>query len=168
MSNERQPGEVISPNPSGQVNQHFAIEKVYVKDSTLEAPNTPGIFRNQGAEWKPQVSMDLQTKGKPIEGDYHEVVLSITVTAKVKEDIAFLVEVHQAGIFIMKGFPENEMHAITGNLCPSILFPFAREAIADLVVRAGFPPLYLAPINFDALYRQHLSQQQQKADETSH
>lgn len=168
MSNERQPGEAISPNPSGKANQNFVVEKIYLKDATLEAPNTPGIFRNQGPEWKPQVNMDLQTKGKPLETDYHEVVLSITVTTKVKDEVAFLVEVHQAGIFVIKGFPEDEFHAIIGNLCPSIIFPFARESVSDLVVRAGFPPLYLAPINFDALYRQHLSQQQQKADETSH
>lgn len=157
--------EMFSQNSQG-ANQEFSIQRIYVPNSSFEAPKTPEIFK---AKWEPKLNLDLQTKGTLVEGDIHQVVLMITVTTKINEDVAFIAEIHQAGIFTIKGFPESEFRAIVGSLCPNILFPYARENISELVNRGGFPPLYLAPINFDALYRQHQNQNTQTdKTETSH
>ncbi len=141
--------------------QQLAIHKIYVKDASLESPSSPEIFRSN---WKPQTHLDLDTRAKPIdeEGNY-EVVLRITVTAKVEERTAYLVEVQQAGIFAVQGFDEATHHGILGSYCPSILFPYARQVISELTTKAGFPPTVLAPVNFDALYAEKLAQQQQQA-----
>lgn len=133
----------------------FMIQRIYVKDVSFEAPHAPEIFRE---EWKPEVNVDLQTKSAPLEDLIHEVVLHITVTVKMGERTAFLVEVHQSGIFTIKGFNEEQMGHILGSECPKILYPYAREAISDIVIRGGFPQLLLAPVNFDALYLQHTQQ----------
>lgn len=134
----------------------FAIQRLYVKDLSLETPNTPKIFLEA---WEPQMNMDLATDASLIlEEGIREVVLKVTITVKVKDKVAFLVEVKQAGIFMLKGFTEEQMHHMLGSFCPNILYPYAREVVTDAVVRAGFPQLYLAPVNFDALY-----EQQQKA-----
>ena len=135
----------------------FAIQRVYVKDLSLEAPNTPEIFLEQ---WEPELNMDLGTNAnKVLEDGVREVVLSVTVTVKIKGKVAFLAEVKQAGIFSLKGFAEDQIHHMLGSFCPNILYPYAREAVTDLVTRAGFPQLYLAPVNFEALYEQHQKQQ---------
>lgn len=141
----------------------FAIQKIYLKDVSFETPNSPAIFTEQ---WKPDVHIDLATNGATLEEGLHEVVLTITVTAKVEEKTAFLVEIHQAGIFVVKGFDEANHNAMLGSFCPNILFPYAREAVSDLVTKGGFPQLLLSPINFDALYAQHIQQQQQQAQST--
>ncbi|RMD79005.1 MAG: protein-export chaperone SecB [Gammaproteobacteria bacterium] len=133
----------------------FAIQRLYLKDASFETPNAPGIF---GEAWEPEVSVQLSNAASQVEEDLHEVVLTVTVTAKLGERTAFLCEVQQAGLFQISGYGPEDLEGMVGAFCPSILFPYAREAISDLVVKGGFPALVLAPINFDALYRQHKSQ----------
>lgn len=147
MAEEKQQGPV------------FTIQRIYIKDVSYEAPNSPKIFRE---EWKPEVNVDLQTKTDKIEDDIYDVLLHLTVTVKMGDKTAFLCEVHQAGIFTLKGFPEEQLNHALGSMCPNILYPYAREAISDIVTRGGFPQLLLAPVNFDALYLQHLEQQKKE------
>lgn len=135
----------------------FAIQRLYIKDVSFEAPSTPDIFKS---DWKPEVHVDLNIINNKLEEDAHEVILKIIVTAKLKDKIAFLVEVNQAGIFTVKGFPEEQLKPMLGSFCPNILFPYAREAISSLVAKASFPPLHLAPVNFDALYQQQMEEKE--------
>ena len=147
--------------------QQFNIQKIYLKDVSFESPNSPAVF--QDGEWKPEVNVQLNTEGKTLSEGMHEVILTVTVTAKHGENTAFLVEVKQAGIFHMSGFPQEQMGGMLGAYCPEVLFPFAREAIAELVAKGGFPQLLLSPVNFNALYMQHQQQQQaQQQAETAH
>ncbi|MFT4045791.1 MAG: protein-export chaperone SecB [Solimonas sp.] len=137
------------------------LQKIYVKDASLEVPLAPQVFTRQ---WQPQLDVQVNTEARPLEGDALQVVLSVTVTAKLGEDIAFLVEAQQAGIFTVRGFTQpEEKAAVAAAYCPNLLFPFARETIADLVQRAGFPQLLLQPINFDALYLEHLQRARTQA-----
>jgi preprotein translocase subunit SecB len=161
MSKDKQ--ETQAPSKDGPV---FTIQRIYTKDVSFEAPNTPDIFK---AEWKPDVNVDLQTKTNPLEDGIYEVILHLTVTVKMQDKNAFLIEVHQAGIFTLKGFPEQQLGHAIGSMCPNILYPYARETISDIVTRGGFPQLLLAPVNFDALYLQHLEQQkkQGKGDDSA-
>ena len=149
-----------------QPQQQFAMQRIYNKDISFESPSTPDIFRKQ---WQPKVNVDLNTKSDKVDeqGNY-EVVLTITITAKVDDDTAFLVEVQQAGIFMITGFEGEDLRRILGTAAPNILFPNARENNDSLCVKGGFPPVMLAPVNFDALYQQALSQaeQQQAAPES--
>ncbi|PIQ44306.1 MAG: protein-export chaperone SecB [Gammaproteobacteria bacterium CG11_big_fil_rev_8_21_14_0_20_46_22] len=131
--------------------QQFEIQRLYLKDASFEAPNTPELFLR---EWQPEVSIDLNVENKNIEGDIYEVSLLVTVTAKADEKTAFLVEVKQAAIFTIAGFDDEQRGHMLGAFCPNILYPYAREAVSDLVNRASLPQLLLAPINFDALYQQ--------------
>ncbi len=148
--------EEQAANQQGQ--QQFAMQRIYSKDLSFESPATPAIFRKQ---WQPKVNVDLNTKSDKIddEGNF-EVVLTITLTAKVEEETAFLVEVQQAGIFFIKGFEGENLRRVLGTAAPNILFPYARETIDSVCVRGGFPPVMLAPVNFDALYQQALAQAQ--------
>lgn len=135
-----------------QPQPEFAIQRLYVKDLSLETPNSPKIFLEA---WEPQLHMDLGTDASLVLDDgIREVVLTVTVTVKIKEKVAFLVEVKQAGVFSLKGFNDQQLHHMLGSFCPNILYPYAREVVSDAVMRAGFPQLYLAPVNFDALYEQ--------------
>ena len=134
----------------------FEIQRIYIKDISFEAPNTPHTFVE---EWKPEVTLNLETKSNRVQDNLHEVVLSITATVTSGKKTAFLIEVHQAGVFMINGFPSEQMHQMLGSFCPNILFPYAREVVSDMVVRGGFPQLILAPVNFDALYAQHLEKQ---------
>ncbi len=147
-----------------QPQAQFAIEKIYVKDVSLESPNAPQIFLERE---QPQLEFSFANKAQAIGNDFHEVALTATVTAKVGEKTLFLVEATQAGIFLIKGVPASDMEPIYSITCPTILQPYLRESISDLTVRAGFPPVFLAPMNFDALYRQQQQQAGQPA-ETSH
>ncbi|OLU20794.1 protein-export chaperone SecB [Pseudomonas sp. PA15(2017)] len=135
----------------------FSLQRIYVRDLSFEAPKSPEIFRQ---EWTPSVSMDLNTRQKALEGDFHEVVLTLSVTVKNGEETAFIAEVQQAGIFLIKGLDAASMSHTLGAFCPNILFPYARETLDSLVVRGSFPALMLAPVNFDALYAQELQRQQ--------
>jgi preprotein translocase subunit SecB len=142
----------------------FEIQRIYVKDLSYEAPNTPHTFSE---DWKPEVQLNLETKSTRIQDNAHEVVLSVTATVTSSKKSAFLVEVHQAGIFMVTGFPNDQLQQMLGSFCPNILFPYAREAISDLVVRGGFPQLILAPVNFDALYAQHQEEQNKSGTKTT-
>lgn len=147
--------------------QQFAIQKIYLKDVSFESPNSPHSFTN--GEWKPQINVQINSSNQAIAENVYEVVLNITVTAKHEEKTAFLAEVKQAGVFTMVGFPEENVGGMVGAYCPEVLFPFAREAIAELVSKGGFPQLLLAPVNFNALYTQQMQQQAAAAtEETAH
>lgn len=136
--------------------QQFRIQKVFVKDISFETPRSTEIFTEQ-AQWKPEVKVQLNTEGKNIKDNLYECTLMITVTVELDSKPAYLVEVHQSGLFSISGFGEGEMGHLLGSYTPSVLFPFAREAVCDMAVKGGFPQLLLDPINFDALYAQHLS-----------
>jgi preprotein translocase subunit SecB len=138
--------------------QQFSIQKIYVKDASFESPNAPTVFAD-GA-WAPEVNLQINTTHNSVGNNAFEVNLKITVTAKQNTKTAFLVEITQSGIFGMAGFPQEQLAGMLGAFCPETLFPFAREVISDLVVKGGFPQLLLAPVNFNALYTQHLQQQQ--------
>ncbi|HCK82326.1 MAG TPA: protein-export chaperone SecB [Candidatus Competibacter sp.] len=140
-----------------QVSQQFDIQKVYIKDVSLETPNSPAIFTEQ---WQPQSEVRLETGATPLAQELFEVVLTVTVTSKLGERTAYLAEVQQAGLFTLKGFDDAQMGHMLHAFCPNILFPFAREELASLIGKGGFPPLLLNPINFDGLYMQRLQQQQ--------
>ena len=140
----------------------FSLQRIYVRDLSFEAPKSPAIFRQ---EWTPSVSLDLNTRQKQLENDFYEVVLTLSVEVKNGDEIAFIAEVQQAGIFLIKGLDQASMSHTLGAFCPNILFPYARETIDSLVVRGSFPALMLAPVNFDALYAQEL-QRMQEAGET--
>lgn len=148
-----------------QAQQQFSIQKIFIKDVSFESPNAPAVFTE--GEWKPEVNVQINTETKAIADDLHEVTLSVTVTAKQLEKTAFLVEVKQSGIFQMVGFDAEQMGGMLGAYCPETLFPYAREAISDLVAKGGFPQMLLSPVNFNALYMQHQQQQAQQA-ETAH
>jgi len=138
-------------------NQQFAIQKIYLKDVSFESPNSPQAFTE--GDWKPQINVQINSSNRAIAQDTYEVVLDITVTAKQQENTAFLVEVKQAGVFTIAGFDAENLGGMVGAFCPETLFPFAREAVAELIAKGGFPQLYLAPVNFNALYAQQLQQQ---------
>ena len=141
----------------------FNIEKLYVKDLSLEVPNAPAIFLEREA---PQIDLQLNTTATPIEKGVYEVVVTVTVTAKLteKDKVLFLVEAKQAGIFQVRNIPEAETEPILAVVCPNILYPYLREVVSDVVVRAGFAPVILNPINFEALYHQ----QKQKSPGVTH
>lgn len=129
----------------------FGIEKLYVKDASIEVPNAPQVYTNRTA---PQVSVELANSASKLDEGVFEVSIKVTVTAKIEESTAFLVEVTQAGIFGIRGIPDENLEMILAITCPNILFPYAREAVSDMVTRAGFMPILLNPINFEALYAQ--------------
>jgi preprotein translocase subunit SecB len=129
----------------------FGIEKLYIKDASIEVPNAPQIFTDRTA---PQVSVELANAAQKLEEGIFDVSIKVTVTAKVGDKTAFLVEVAQAGIFVIRNMPEENLEPVLAVACPNILFPYAREAVSDMVTRAGFAPVLLNPINFEALYMQ--------------
>ncbi len=137
----------------------LAIKKIYVKDFSFESPQTPNIFGI--ADWSPKTNLNLRSTHTPLEDNRHEVILTITVEAKEDEKTYFLIELQQAGLFEIVGYDGDELKAIAGSFCPNILFPYAREAIAGMIQKGGFPEFVLQPINFDALYMQA---QQQAAE----
>ena len=134
--------------------QKFEIQKIFVKDLSFEAPNSPKIFTEK---WDPKTDVHIQTENNKLDEKIFEVAIVVTVTAKQGDSTAFLVEVKQAGIFFIENFPEEQQKQLLGSYCPNILFPFARETVAEMVGKGGFPQLLLNPVNFDALYQQHLS-----------
>ncbi len=134
----------------------FGIEKLYVKDLSVEVPNAPEIFLEREA---PQINIQLNTSGRGVGEGIYEVVLTVTVTAKSGEKTVFLVEVGQAGVFRIQNVPEDQMEPLIAVACPNILFPYAREAVSDAVTRAGFQPIVLQPVNFEGMYMQRLQEQ---------
>ena len=138
------------------------MQRVYVKDLSFEAPMMPEVFKR---EWKPRMNVDLNTKSTSVGDDDYEVVLTLTITASLEEDTAFLVEVHQAGIFRIQGVDGENMRRVLATVCPNMLFPYARETIDNVVTKGTFPALMMAPVNFDALFAQAVQQAQAKAAE---
>ncbi|MBT8506713.1 protein-export chaperone SecB [Coxiella-like endosymbiont of Rhipicephalus sanguineus] len=130
----------------------FAIQRLYVKDLSFESPHSPHVFFE---EWNPELDLNLATKTNDLGNHNYEVVLTVKAMVKMKEKIIFIAEIFQGGIFIIKNLPEDQMRPMLGSFCPNILYPYAREVITDMVVRGGFPQLYLAPVNFDLLLEQH-------------
>jgi preprotein translocase subunit SecB len=140
------------------------MDKIYVKDLSLEIPHAPKIFMGRD---NPQVDIQLHTQAGSVEEGVFEVVVTATVTAKIGEKIMFLIEVKQAGIFQIRNVPTDELEPILAVMCPNILFPYLREVVSDVAVRGGFAPVLLNPINFDALYQQQKQQQAQAASSTT-
>ena len=141
--------------------KRISVAKIYVKDFSFESPMTPGVFKTE--KWSPQTNLNLRSAHVQVAEGVHEVVLTITVDAKEDDKTVFLVELQQAGLFELTGYEDNERAAITGSYCPSILFPYAREAIASVIQKGGFPEFVLQPINFDALYQQTQKQAEEAA-----
>ena len=135
----------------------FQIEKIYVKDLSLEIPNAPQVFVEQ---LQPQIDVHIESGESRFQEDHYEVTLSVTVTARAGERTLFLAEAVQAGIFALRNIPESDLGPLLGIACPTVLFPYLRETISDLITRGGFPPLLLTPISFEQLYLQRQQQQQ--------
>jgi preprotein translocase subunit SecB len=144
MASQQIPGGADTAAPSTTL----ALQGVYLKDCSFEAPNGP----RGNSEWNPQISLDLNTAVQPIGGDVREVLLTVTVSAKQAELTLFLVEVKQAGAFLMQNLSEEEYRRAIGSICPNVLFPYARAVVSQLVSQGGFPQLLLPPVNFEALY----------------
>lgn len=138
----------------------FSIQKLYVTDISLESPGAPMAFMEQTA---PQIEVNFQNEARAFEGGFHEVILKATAHAKTEDRTLFLVEVSQAGLFHIENVPEGDMDSLLGVGCPSILFPYLREAVSDLTTRAGFAPLLLQPVNFEAVFLQQRAAQQDQA-----
>ena len=157
------PAAAATDAPTGP---QLVLQKIYLKDASIELPNAPGVFTHQD---QPAIDLQLNTNAQNLGSDNYQVTISATVTAKLPSgEVAFLVEVHQCGIFTVRGFPTvDEIEAVLGTYCLHQLFPFAREAVADLVQRAGFPPILLQPVNFDALFMEHRKQRAEQAGATA-
>lgn len=153
MADPQQPG-------AGAQGPTFTIDRIYVKDLSLENPGSPQSFMMQE---QPNVEVGLRTRGEQIQPDVYECVLTVTLTAKVGDKTLFLVEASQAGVFTIRGVPAEQMQPVIAINCPTVLFPYVRETLADATIRAGFPPVHLAPINFEVLYQQQLAQAQAQA-----
>ncbi len=153
--------DAAQPVPAEQPT--FAIQRLYIKDLSFESPLSPAVFNEN---LQPNLNLNIQTSANAVAQDNYEVVLDLTVTAKANDKTVFLVEIKQAGIFMIKDFPPEQLKVLLGSTCLTILFPYVREKISELVASGGFPQFYLAPINFEALYMQN--QQQPHASETTH
>lgn len=138
----------------------FVLQRIYVKDASFESPRAPHAFRGQ---WKPKVNLELNSRSTKIDEDLHEVVLHVTATARDESDeVLYLAEVQQAGLFTVKGLDDAALHKTLGSFCPSVLFPYAREAIDAFAIKGSFPPLMLAPVNFEAIYEQSMAEREQR------
>lgn len=152
----------MAENEQQASDKQLAIQKIYVKDFSFESPNTPHVFQRQ--EWAPKTDLNLRSTHTAVADNTHEVVLTVTIDAKEEDKSVFLVELHQAGLFHITGYADDEFKAIIGSFCPNMLFPYAREAIAGMISKGGFPEFVLQPINFDALYAQGLAQAQAQGE----
>ena len=149
MSEDGVADEAQESTGQGQVR----LERMYLKDASLESPGSPAIFQEN---WQPEIDLQINTRSERIGENRFEVVLTATVTAKLGEKTAFIAEVQYAGLFLLEGLPDAIVHRTVGTFCPTTLFPYVRETVDSLVVRAGFPALHLVPINFDAAYQEAL------------
>lgn len=141
--------------PAAEQADNFAemhIQRIYVKDLSFESPSTPTIFREK---WEPKAEFEMHTTSNQLDQQNHEVILRVVVTTRVAEKVAYIVEVQQAGIFSLTNFPEAQAKKMLGSYCPSVLFPYLRQSVAEAVMHGGFPQMNLAPVNFDVLYEQH-------------
>ncbi len=138
------------------VESQFIIQRIYLKDVSFEAPNSPAVFTE---EWTPDTKLDLSTNVNVLQNNNYEVELSLTITVKSNDNLAFLVEVKQAGVFFISGYSQEQLSHLLAAYCPNTLFPYAREVIAGLVSKGSFPEMHLSPINFDALYAKRIQEQ---------
>ncbi len=143
-----------------QEEQVFEIQRVYLKDASFESPAAPGVFTKA---FQPESNVELNSHSKKLAEGIYEVELNITLTVKSEEEVAYLVEIKQAGVFTATGYPDEQLAHLLGSYCPNLVYPFAREVISDLAVKGGFPQMLLAPINFDMLYANHLQEQAKKS-----
>lgn len=152
--------EVKENQPEGP---HFTIHNIYVKDISYEAPRAPHVFNE---DWKPKLDFDLQMNSEALPGDLYDVTVHLTLKVSLAEDKpAYLIEIQQAGVFSIKGFPEDILQKILATTCPEILFPYLREVASSLVAKGGFPQLMLPPMNFEAMYAQYVTSKEKKDQE---
>ena len=144
--------ETATPTNGATAPASLSVQKIYIKDASFEVPGAPAIFQEQG---QPQIQLNLAQKVNRYNEDLYEVVLTVTVTCKISDKTAYLAEVQQAGVFGLTGFDSENLEAVLGTYCPHTLYPYARQAVADLVMQGGFPPFVLQPINFEQLYGEH-------------
>ena len=156
MADEQQANGAAAPQEAAP---QFNIQRIYTKDMSFETPNSPAIFQK---DWKPEIKLDLDTRSNKINDNTYEVVLTVTVTATLGEETAFLCEVQQAGIFMIGEMPNQNIAHTLGAFCPNMLFPYARETVSNLVNRGTFPQLNLAPVNFDAIYAAYVQKRAQE------
>lgn len=147
----------MTDQPAATQTPQFNIRRIYVKDLSFESPKAPQIFETNT---QPQIDMQLGAGATLVSENLHEVVVNVTATVRSGEETVFLVEVQQAGLFHIEGVPAEQMGWVLGVTCPNVLFPYARQVVSDATVAGGFPPLLLAPVNFEALYQQHLQRAQ--------
>ena len=140
--------------------KQISVHKIYTKDISFESPNSPNVFKSES--WSPKTNLNLRSTQQLVEENLHEVTLTITIDAKHEEKTAFLIELQQAGLFLIQGYNKEEMGLVLASYCPNIIFPYARETVAALVMKGGFPEFILQPINFDALYAQTVQKQAQE------
>jgi preprotein translocase subunit SecB len=152
----------MAENEQKAVDKQLAIQKIYVKDFSFESPHTPQVFAR--SDWSPKTDLNLRSSHTAGADNNHEVVLTVSIEAKEEDQTIFLVELQQAGLFHISGYTEDEFKALVGSFCPNILFPYAREAIAAMITKGGFPEFVLQPINFDALYAQGVAQAKARAE----
>ena len=143
---------------------NFGLQRIYVKDISFESPNSPAVFQKQ---WKPEVNMDLNTKNTKLGDNHYEVVVSVTLTVTVEGMAAYIVEVQQAGIFVVQGLESGQLAQALNAFCPNLLFPYLRETIDTVVIKGSFPAMMLAPVNFDAIFAQAVMQRQKEAEAAS-
>ena len=146
-----------------QADRQFAIQRIYTKDISFESPNAPQVFIS---EWEPKINVDLSTEIQALSEDTIQVVLTVNVVAKHEDKTAFLVEVQQAGIFLAKGFSEEELGPLMGIGAPNALYPYAREVVSDLITRGSFPQFTLQPVNFEQMYAQQMASKKESAEKT--
>jgi preprotein translocase subunit SecB len=153
----------MAEQEANSAEKRLSVVKIYVKDFSFESPQAPNVFNAN--DWSPNTNLNLRSSHSPVGDTFHEVILTITVEAKEKENdkTIFLVELQQAGLFDISGYEKEEMGVLIGSFCPGVLYPYSREAIAGIIQKGGFPEFVLQPINFDALYQQSLQQQQAEA-----
>jgi len=160
MSEEKTQNQAAAGSNGKAPRREMAIQKIYLKDASFEAPSTPEIFRGK---WQPSINVDLDSRATPVDETVYEVILRLTITAKQEDKTAFLVEITQAGLFSIKGAEKSELGPILGSYCPATLFPFARQVVNEMVTQGGFPQLLLSPVNFDALYAEQVRRRQQES-----
>ena len=163
---EQDNGQAAAGNEKEQAEQQFAMQRIYLKDLSYETPMGVNAFKQQ---WKPKVNQELNTKTNKLDDNNFEVVLTLTITVQLEEETAFLTEVQQAGIFMIKGLEGQQLAQVLNTTCPQILFPYAREAIDNVITKGSFPALMLPPINFDVLFAQAVAKAKadsEKADPT--
>jgi len=154
----------VATDAAAPLSAQFTVEKIYIKDVSFEAPNTPQVFSEQG---QPQLGMNLNQKVGRLDEAMYEVVLGVTLTCTLNDKTVYLAEVEQAGIFGLSGFDERTLDMMLGTYCPNVLFPYVRQSISDLITSGGFPPFYMQPINFEALYAEGMRRRAEQPSQGS-